>query len=386
MRIRVGISGLFHIVWAAVVVAACSSSGSAGPSFEVSFDSAIPRSARDRAERVEVYLVDSCASVALGTRPVPAIASTYVLRGGEVGAFGVALDEGDFGLYGVAQDADCAVVAAGCAPVTVTGARDTLAVTLTPFTGQGCPVDENCSLETGDCVDGTGGTGGTGGRVESGLVLLYAFDDGSGSTVADESGVLPLHDLTIANPSNVTWSASHLEINVATTLSTVGAATKVAARAQASGELTVEAWIAPANTTQAGPARIISMSTDPYLRNFLLGQEADTYAFRFRADGEVDWDNGSPTIFTTAGTATNALTHVVHTHRSDGLEVLFIDGVEDMTFVRDGDLSQWDDTYPIIVANEATDDRAWLGELHLIAIYDRALDSGEVLQNFTAGP
>ena len=30
--------------------------------------------------------------------------------------------------------------------------------------------------------------------------------------------------------------------------------------------------------------------------------------------------------------------------------------------------------------------REWLGELHLIAIYDRALDAGEVQQNFTAGP
>jgi hypothetical protein len=243
---------------------------------------------------------------------------------------------------------------------------------------------------TGGMAGMGGGAGGTGGmplmRVDAGLILLYAFDEGSGSTVADQSGVLPEHDLIVADPGNVTWSANHLTVNTATALSTAGAATKVATRAAASGELTVEAWIKPANTTQKGPSPIITMSQDPYYRNFMLGQEANTYAVRFRADGEMDWDNGSPTVFTTAGTATAALTHVVHTHRSDGAEVIYVDGVENLAFMRMGGTSMWDTTYRIIVANEATNDRTWLGELHLIAVYDRALDVGEVAQNFMAGP
>jgi hypothetical protein len=128
------------------------------------------------------------------------------------------------------------------------------------------------------------------------------------------------------------------------------------------------------------------MSLDANVRNFMLGQEANTFAARFRAEGQTDWINGIPTIFTTSGTATTLLTHVVHTHRSDGSEVLYIDGVQDLTFTRTGGLTEWDPTYPIVVANEAINDRAWLGELHLIAIYDRALEAGEVQQNFTAGP
>ncbi|MBT8469245.1 MAG: LamG domain-containing protein, partial [Deltaproteobacteria bacterium] len=115
-------------------------------------------------------------------------------------------------------------------------------------------------------------------------------------------------------------------------------------------------------------------------------QETSTYAARFRAKGQPDWDNGSPTIFTMTGTATAALTHVVHTHNASGAEVLYVDGVEDETFTRTGGLSQWDATFPIIVANEGTNDRAWLGALHLIAVYDRALGAAEVEQNFTAGP
>ena len=399
MRLTHGIPALLRMVCAAATVAGCAGSGPSGPSFEVSFDSTLARSARDRAVRVEVYLVDSCADVTLGTRPVPAVASTYVLRDGEDGAFGDALEPGDYGFYGVAQDENCAVVATGCAPVTITNEQDTLAVTLSAFESGGCRVDQVCSMQTGDCLDGSGGTGGAGGmggfggtgggaliRVDAGLILLYAFDEGSGSTVADQSGALPAHDLTIADPGNVTWSANHLSVNAATALSTVSAATKVVTRAQASGELSVEAWIKPANTTQSGPARIVTMSVDPYYRNFLLGQSRDTYVVRFRADGEPDWDNGMPEVITTIGTATAALTHVVLTHKSDGAEVLYVDGVENTTFMRMSGLTQWDATYPIIVANEATNDRAWLGELHLIAVYDQALDATEVQQNFIAGP
>jgi len=384
------ISRFFGLVWAASLVAGCAGSAApVGPSFEVSFDPSTPRSARDQAMRVEVYLVESCADVTLGARPVPALGAADVLRGDGLGAFGMAFDEGDYGLYGLAQDADCAVVAAGCDAVEITGVQETLTVTLGAVGGEACPVDEFCSLETGNCLDGTGGTGGSGGeggRVDDGLILFYAFDEGSGSTVTDQSDVLPKHDLTIADPGNVAWSTDHLAINTATALSTAGAATKVISRAQASGELSVEAWITPANATQGGPARIISMSTNAGVRNFMLGQEAGTYAARFRAEGQADGDNGNPTIFTTAGTAAASLTHVVHTHDASGAEVLYVNGVEDETFTRTGGLSQWDATYPIVVANEGTNDRAWLGELHLIAIYDRALSAAEIEQNFTAGP
>ena len=92
------------------------------------------------------------------------------------------------------------------------------------------------------------------------------------------------------------------------------------------------------------------------------------------------------TLFTTPGSTTTALTHVVHTHRADGTEVVYIDGVANLSSTRTGGMSMWDATYRVVVANEGTNDRAWLGELHLIAVYDRALDLGEVQQNFTAGP
>jgi hypothetical protein len=69
-----------------------------------------------------------------------------------------------------------------------------------------------------------------------------------------------------------------------------------------------------------------------------------------------------------------------------GRVVIYIDGAANLAFTRTGPTTNWDASYPLVVANEATNDRAWLGELHLVAAYDRALDIGEVQQNYVAGP
>ena len=419
MRVAYGIAVLLPIFCAHVTTTGCGSS-TAGPSFEVSFDSTMTTSEREQAARVEVYLVESCADVSLGARPVPALASTFVLRDAGDGVLDGAFDAGDYGLYGVAQDADCAVVAAGCAPVTIADAGDTLAVGLSRFEGSGCTDRGVCSLQTGNCGDGAGGSGGNGGaggtagvggmggsggvgggpltRVEQGLILLYDFDEGSGDTVVDRSTVEPKHDLTIAHVEHVTWSADHLTIHQATSLSTSGAATKIYSRILASGELTIEAWVKPARLVSLGtpPDRIITMSQGPSSRNFLLGQDGTSsgpaYSGRLRLDDE---DNGNPTVNTPVGSATTLLQHVVFVHRSDGSEAIYLDGVEQAlsvddaevpNFTRDGQFTTWNPGFPIYLANEATNNREWLGELHLIAIYDQALDQDEVQQNYVVGP
>lgn len=51
---------------------------------------------------------------------------------------------------------------------------------------------------------------------------------------------------------------------------------------QNSGELTIFAWITPANVSQRGPARIVTSSRDVYSCNFMLGQVASALTFRLR--------------------------------------------------------------------------------------------------------
>jgi len=50
-----------------------------------------------------------------------------------------------------------------------------------------------------------------------------------------------------------------------------------------------------------------------------------------------------------------------------------------------GQLGNWSDDFRLTLANELTGDRPWLGELHLIAIYGRALTAEEITRNFAVG-
>ena len=95
--------------------------------------------------------------------------------------------------------------------------------------------------------------------------------------------------------------------------------------------------------------------------------------------------NGNPTGNTASGVTGTTLNHVVMTHDAAGNEVIYVNGVSQYSGSRTGDFSNWDATYALALANEVGLGRAWLGDLHLVAIYDRALSAGEVTQNFNAG-
>ncbi|MCK9995419.1 MAG: putative Ig domain-containing protein [Candidatus Krumholzibacteria bacterium] len=228
------------------------------------------------------------------------------------------------------------------------------------------------------------------GRVTDGQQALYGFEEGSGSTVHDISGVGSPLDLAINDPGAVTWiPGGGLTLNLPALISSAGPATKIIESAMTSNALTVEAWVTPANTTQDGPARIVTLSEDPYVRNFTLGQGAyevgsNIYSMRLRST-ETDL-NGLPSLATDPGSLTTTLTHVVFTRDAGGTNNLYMDGVLVATDNPGGDLSNWDTSYALALGNEAIDDRPWLGDYHLVAIFDRALSGVEVQQNFTAGP
>ena len=49
-------------------------------------------------------------------------------------------------------------------------------------------------------------------------------------------------------------------------------------------------------------------------------------------------------------------------------------------------MSNWAENYGLVLANEQSGSRPWLGTFDLVAFYDRALSGAEVLQNHNAGP
>ena len=222
------------------------------------------------------------------------------------------------------------------------------------------------------------------GRVTDGLVVLYEFDEGAGEVVKDKSGVGEPLNLTISDMNGVTWlEGGGLAVTGdKVAIRTDEAATKLIEALQASNQITIEAVLTPQDTTQEGPARIVSLSRDPGVRNFTLGQTKEQYILRLRTS-ETD-KQGQPDIVTDEGVVEAKRQHVVVTYDGFFNAGIFVDGELKRQGVRSGDFSTWDDSFRLVLANEDSLDRQWRGKIELVAIYSRALSRDEVKRNFAA--
>ena len=227
-------------------------------------------------------------------------------------------------------------------------------------------------------------------RVTAGLQALYTFDAGSGDTVFDVSGVGTPIDLTIADSANVSWGSGSLSVNASTLIASAGAATKLNTAIPVNDAITLEAWVTPANTTQTGPARIVTLSPDPANANFTLGQGASggipgtLYDVRLRTTTTGNAGH-NPSLSSPPGSLSTTLTHMVYARDAAGNAAIYINDVLVANGTIGGNLSNWGSGYGLTLANVQTGDRPWLGSYDLVAIYDRALSAAEVSQNFSAG-
>jgi hypothetical protein len=124
-----------------------------------------------------------------------------------------------------------------------------------------------------------------------------------------------------------------------------------------------------------------SGSTDLGDVNFHVGQERTCLSFRIRTgEGAAAWLIAEG-VFMTAQPAW----HVVVTYDRGSIGV-FVDGELVERFdVNHGPLDVWDPELPLLLGNEATLDRPFKGDVHLVAVYERALDESEIARNYAAG-
>ncbi|MBV2125062.1 MAG: LamG domain-containing protein [Candidatus Thiodiazotropha sp. (ex Ctena orbiculata)] len=232
--------------------------------------------------------------------------------------------------------------------------------------------------------EGTVASGGS--RQENDVVALYEFKTGSGNIAYDTSGVDPAINLSISG--NVTWVEGWgLDFSDGKAQGSTGDSSKIAQLVQATGEYTIEAWVVPANVTQEGPARIISYSAGTDVRNFTLGQTLYNYNYLHRSsttDG-----NGEPAHSSADDDEDLQATeqHVVATFDPENGRRLYVDGVftDDLDETEPGNLNDWDNSYALVLGNEASSDRPWAGKIRLLAIHNRALTAQQIKQNFDAG-
>jgi hypothetical protein len=255
-------------------------------------------------------------------------------------------------------------------------------------------------------------------RITDGLLSIWWFTEGTGSTIFDRAGLTTATDLTILSGTEWTQDASYsnryfLNLSagghVQASTDELYNAMQAKVAAGACNEFTIEAWIKPTNTTQNGPARIMTLAANnagTSDANFMVGQGGWTsvnppttvYDVRVRSDSVTT--NG-PDYRTPGGTATTNLQHVVFTVSGDDsvggvVNKIYIDGVIQTEATTDYYASDtsinfikgWSAGYNLDIGNTIGSDgsdRQWLGGIYLMSMYNRALTAGEVVVNYYAG-
>ncbi len=212
------------------------------------------------------------------------------------------------------------------------------------------------------------------GNAPGGGVALIAYDT-SGFGV-------PL-DLDIEDAGIVSWvSGGGLDITAATRVISPAAATKLYDALTATNEVSLEVAFTPADTSQGGPARIVSYSGGAASRNITFGQEADAYVSRLRTDTTTS--NGTPDISSSSVLTAATQEHVIVSY--DGANVtMFRNGSSEVTSARTGTLN-WDNTFRFMLGDEETGGLDWLGTLHRVAVYDRAFNANQASNVFGGSP
>ena len=162
------------------------------------------------------------------------------------------------------------------------------------FAGKLTPTNINPALVVSKALALTEGTVASGAnRYDADTIAKYEFQTGTGNVAYDTSGVDPEADLT--RSGNVNWDSSWGVI--------IGAGGKLQASTsgssklfnliQATGEFSIEAWVAPA-LVAADNSYMVTYSGGDTLRNFTLGQTNQNYDFMLRSSNSGL--NGTPSF------------------------------------------------------------------------------------------
>jgi len=221
-------------------------------------------------------------------------------------------------------------------------------------------------------------------RVADGLIAYYPLLLSAGETLVDRGPVA--NRLNLRTSGAVRWLDERNGIALDSSPDNPALAQRRGSESLrealvATGTFSVEVWVRGAQIEQGGPARIVTLSPNPWQRNFMLGIEGEDVRVRLRTT--ETGDNGTPDI-RFKGAASSELEHYVVTF-SGGTVALYRNGQLFGAEPRGGDLSNWDPGYTLLFGNEVEGERPWIGELYTAAIYDRGLSDEEIARNFAAG-
>ncbi|MEA3159730.1 MAG: hypothetical protein QOD95_1278, partial [Gammaproteobacteria bacterium] len=263
----------------------------------------------------------------------------------------------------------------------------TMLAAIQSFAGMLTPANIDPNLVVSKALSLTQGTIASGAsRYDADTIAKYEFQSVVNNTTFDTSGIDPSADLTISG--NVTL-AGGWGINVGAggkAQATTQASKKIFNFIQATGEFSVEAWVAPA-LVAADKSYMVSYSGGDTTRNFTLGQTNQDYDFMLRNSNTAL--TGLPQLQTpNAAMALQAsLQHVVLTYDAVNGRQIYVNGVNvgPPDAQKGGTISNWDSTFALVLGNEVSGDRSWQGLIKFVAIHSRAMSATQVMQNYNAG-
>jgi hypothetical protein len=235
-----------------------------------------------------------------------------------------------------------------------------------------------------------------GNRYETNQFALWEFKTGTGRTAYDTSGVG--NSINLSMIGSVNWIGGYgLEFTGGRAQADTISSDKIYTYLQDTREYALEAWVIPANVTQED-ANIVSYSGGDTTRNFTLGQDMYNYESFNRVDSAIPNPNGEPVMSTGEDDeelAQASLQHVVINY--DPLDRLgngagrsiYVNGqrVNNLTDTAAGltIANVWDDSFALILGNEISGNRPWMGQIKMVALHSRALDQAQITQNFDVG-
>src|SRR5690606_5226662 len=198
--------------------------------------------------------------------------------------------------------------------------------------------------------EGTIAAGGN--RYEAHQIALYEFKTGGGGTAFDTSGVDPAMALSLSGA--VEWVGGWgLAFSGGKAQASTTTSRKLYDQIVATGEYSIEAWVAPGNVVQED-VRIVSYSAGTMQRNFNLGQTMYDYDFFVRTDNSDE--NGNPQLATPSADEVlqATLQHVVATFDPVDGRRIYVNGalVASQDPAPGGLLTSWDDTFAFVLGNE----------------------------------
>ncbi len=232
-------------------------------------------------------------------------------------------------------------------------------------------------------IDGTLASGGN--RYEGAQIGLWEFKTGTGTMAFDTSGVEPAINLQLIG--DVEWFGGWgITINDGRAQGDTTSSKKLHDLIKATGEYSIEAWVAPNNVTQE-MARIATYSGGDTALNFTLEQNLYDYDFRHRSETSGPRDLNPLSTPDADEVLQATLQHVVATYGPVDGRKIYVNGnlVTPPDPVQTTSMADWQSTFAFVLGNEASGNGLWQGTLRLVAIHNRELTPAQIVQNFDVG-